>query len=261
MKKRQDTEIGRRPATELRARIGDDAGGRAAPDFESAARRLAAERRAMEAARDIGRGERVEVEIVVGRERITLLDRRASAPPLYAVARLTGAQRAALIVYGAVIEELASPGGPSELGVLVSSGSAAGGGAVDRRLSMIELRDLAWAAIGQGEALSPIHRARPSEGAAELGPKRSASTDGGAFVDPRRAVSRRALADAVCRDGASICTVLRRHGWKPQGRAREQATQALVEIGQDIADAWNGRENRIAGASSGFTEVRAKHGA
>lgn len=229
-------------------------------DHAAAAARLEAEKDAVAAVRGGARGERVDVEIVVGGSRITLLDRRASAPPLYAILRLNAVQRAALIIYGAVLEELDSPGGASELGVLVSSGAGGGGGAVDRRLRMIELRDRAWRAIGDVVALSPTHRARRAEGAADLGPDHKAHPARGEAIDPRRPVTRRAIADAVCRDGASICSLLRRHGWRPQGTAREQATEALVGIGQDIADAWNGLERRIAGDTSGFTEVRSKNG-
>ncbi len=188
------------------------------------------------------------VEIFDGDERITAVGHTVRAHNLHALKSLRPNERHAGVVYGAIMEELTSPVGAPEPGVYVQSGSAGAGCAIDRRLSMIELRDTAWQQIQPGKmALNVTRRARAPQGVADLCAKRSVGPAKGEMIVERRPILARTLVDRVCIGGQSICTVLEAHGWKVSSRSRQRLTEELGSLLAAISDAWNGTEATLSG--------------
>jgi len=210
-----------------------------APDWQPEAGGTAADRR---------NARFVRIEIFDGDERKTAIGHPVRAHPLHAMTKIPVNARHAGIVYGAIMEELTSPGGVGELGVFVQSGTSGGGCATERRLRMIELRDMAWRVIRKETIiLAPKRAARKAKGEAVLGQKRRAVPARGTMQDPRRPVTARALLDQVCVEGASLSDVLAAHGWEPGRRARGELSIALHGILGVVSDAWNGAEARLSG--------------
>lgn len=191
------------------------------------------------------------VEIFDGSERVSALGHFVRAHHIHSLKSLKSNERHAGVVYGSIMEELTSPGGVSELGVFVQSGSAGGGCAVDRRLAMIELRDRAWSAVPAGVvALNVSRRARKASGDATLGAKRCAKPARGEMFEERRPIKARVLVDQVCVGGMSIRAVLVAHGWKESARSRAKLISLLGVCLASISDAWNGSERHVSGGWS-----------
>jgi hypothetical protein len=187
-------------------------------------------------------------EIFDGIERRSALGHLVKAHHLHSMKALRTNERHAGIVYGAIMEELTSPGGVTELGVFVQSGSAGGGCAIDRRLSMGSLRDRAWRAVpAEVVALNVTRRASKAKGSAVLGSKRCPKVASGVIVDDRRPIRARVLIDQVCVGGMSIRAVLAHHGWKESARSRTRLIKLLSICLAAISDAWNGSDRILAG--------------
>ncbi|MBN8291040.1 hypothetical protein JI664_03590 [Rhodobacter sp. NTK016B] len=128
---------------------------------------------------------------------------------------LTPGQVSAGRRYGYLVERVASGlSARSTLSALLPQGGAGGGelSAMDYHLDAARQLDRAVIAIGRGVA-KPVRRVRPSD---RGGPDRKAITD-------------RALVDAVALHGEPLDNVLRAHGWGVKGASRAALQVALAE--------------------------------
>jgi len=211
-----------------------------APDWTSGQRALTAA--------DLRSAALAQVEIFDGDERHSAAGYTVKAHPIHGIKSIPVHGRHAGIVYGAIMTELTSPAIPTELGMMVQSGRSGGGCAVDRRLEMIRLRDVAWFVVPDHVvALEPMRAARKPKGSATLGRKHRATNGAGTMMTERRPIPARVLLDHVCVEGLSISNVLLAHGWRTGGKSHERLTKCLSVILCLLSDAWGGHEGWVAG--------------
>lgn len=172
---------------------------------------------------------------------------RCTAPEVYGLSRLSPDVREAGRIYGAICEELAAPGAPSTMGVLIQGGRWGGGNAVDRRLYMIGLRDRAWACLALQPRFEPQRRARAPKG--EMtghGKPHVARAARGDVTDPRQPIEARVVADLLCRDGMSFAQILVRHGWDDRSSAKTRIRLYAEGVLTALAEEWNGEHAPLA---------------